>query len=202
MRILFAVLAVLAMVQARAGTDLVMSCDGAGAGSRLSSCAILRWAAPEASALVASCTSTCTWNSADSAWRTYGALSSGKVLRCTKDITPGTFKAGIGPDPCPDASKAWVSVNFVTRTARWTAPSANDDNSPLTDLAGYHVRVGPNAAGPWRLVASPTTTNITVLVDATERCAQIVARTRSGVEGIPSVTCVNQPGAVTDARFE
>ena len=58
-----------------------------------------------------------------------------------------------------DSSAAWAGH----RTASWTAPTTNEDGSPLTDLAGYRLyrcAVTPCTRGAGALigtVAAPTT---------------------------------------------
>lgn len=192
--------------------DLVMSCPSATVGAPLNSCLTLQWSESRSDTKVASCLSTCTWNSLDSQWRTFGTLpADAKVLRCTKDIPADvSFRAGSGVDPCPPEAKTWALANasLIVRTASWRAPTSREDNTPLLDLAGYRLSVAERETGPWRLVAVPQATSaemrVQVSVSALERCAQLVARTGAGEESQPRTVCLKlaPPGAVDDFRFE
>ena len=41
------------------------------------------------------------------------------------------------------------TIMAVSTTLSWQAPTTNEDGSPLTDLAGYTIRWGMNAGGPY-----------------------------------------------------
>ncbi len=180
-----------------------MACDKTVLGSRLNACAVLRWTKPAPETLVAStANATSNWGSADAQWRAYSSAL--RVLRCKADIPQDqSFRAGIGPDPCPESQKTWASTAaMILRTARWSAPVSNDDYSPLTDLAGFHVSVSETLSGPWRLVASPTGTSVQIQVTPAERCVSVLARTTTGIQGEPRMVCVNKPAPVTDLVLE
>lgn len=199
----------LGLSSAHAATELSMLCDsGTTTGARLNACVTLEWAVPQPESFVASCLSTCTWTSADSAWRKFSELPSGaKWLRCSADITPASFTAGVpGVDPCPDGAKHWAAdSNQITRTARWLAPTTNTDGTVLTDLAGYRLSVAESEAGPWRLVAVPGASAsamvVPVAVTAVERCAQLVARTGAGQESAPKTACLQAAPPMSGENF-
>lgn len=204
MRLPIIVLIALLACEVHAAPNLAMACDKAVAGSALKTCSSLKWTEPTASTLVASTVNaTSNWTSPDAQWRPYALAV--RVLRCSKDITPNqSFRAGVGPDPCPESAKAWLPIltDMITRTAKWTAPVSNDDFSPLIDLAGYHVSVAETLNGPWRLVASPKATQVEIQTKPSERCVSVVARTTTGIQGEARRVCVNKPSLVTDLTFE
>jgi hypothetical protein len=71
-------------------------------------------------------------------------------------------------------------------TLAWSAPTLNDDGTPLTDLVGYHVYVGPDASHLTSQVniATAATTNYSIsgLVSGTTYYFAVTAVNSAGQE--------------------
>jgi hypothetical protein len=76
-------------------------------------------------------------------------------------------------------------------TLTWTVPTANTDGTALTDLVGWTVRYGTNAANlsMTKLVNGASTTTLTIdgLVAGTYYF-DVKARNAAGIESAPSAT--------------
>lgn len=91
--------------------------------------------------------------------------------------------------------RASVSVTISKQSAptvigsadlRWSAPSANNDGSPLTDLSGYRVEYGPSEQSLLLSISTPAT-SVTV-PNLTQGAWYFAVRavTASGMESAPS----------------
>jgi fibronectin type 3 domain-containing protein len=69
-------------------------------------------------------------------------------------------------------------------TLAWSEPTQNDDGTPLTDLVGYHVYVGPDA--------SHLTSQVNIATAATTNYA--ISGLVSGTTYYFAVTAVNSAG--------
>ena len=80
------------------------------------------------------------------------------------------------------SSPAFAAEPSPTFTLTWTSPTENEDGSPLTDLAGYHVYVGrsPEALLPFWFTISQRIVLPHAVFDA--RYFAVSAVNTSGVE--------------------
>ena len=110
-----------------------------------------------------------------------GGGSSGSVSSVTPPASTAPSVPTTPANPAPN----------VTGTAEltWTAPTQNEDGSPLTNLAGYKVRYGqtPSTLTTIRDIANPATTTVTIEGLATGTWYFTVASyTNAGVESAPT----------------
>jgi hypothetical protein len=71
----------------------------------------------------------------------------------------------------------------------WTAPTLNEDGTPLTNLAGYKVRYGqtPGALTTTRDIANPATTSVTIEgLSSGTWYFTVASYTNAGVESAPT----------------
>ena len=76
-----------------------------------------------------------------------------------------------------------------TAELTWTAPTQNEDGTPLTNLAGYKVRYGqsPGALSQVRDIASPATTSVTIEgLSSGTWYFTVASYTNAGVESAPT----------------
>ena len=91
-----------------------------------------------------------------------------------------------GPAPTPTPPPTTVT-GFADLT--WSAPTQNEDGSPLTNLAGYKVRYGQSAGGLTQTVdvASPGTTTARIEgLAAGTWYFTVASYTNTGVESAPA----------------
>ena len=76
------------------------------------------------------------------------------------DGSPSGSIPGPAPTPVPPPSTPGTGLAELI----WTAPTRNEDGSPLSNLAGYNVRYGQSADGLTQIleIAEPATTTITI----------------------------------------
>ena len=96
--------------------------------------------------------------------------------------TPPTTPTNPAPtNPPPTASG--------TAELTWTAPTLNEDGTPLTNLAGYKVRYGqtPGTLTQVRDIANPATTSVTIEgLSSGTWYFTLASYTNAGVESAPT----------------
>jgi len=76
-----------------------------------------------------------------------------------------------------------------TVTLTWTAPTQNDDGTPLTNLAGYKLRYGTSATGLTQLVDIPNPTITSASIESLSAGTwyfTLSSYTTAGVESVPT----------------
>ena len=114
-----------------------------------------------------------------------GASGSTSSAAPPASIAPITPVNPAPTDPPPTNPPPTSSTAELT----WTAPTQNEDGTPLTNLAGYKVRYGqtPGALTEVRDIANPATTSVTVEGLSTGTWHFTVASyTNAGVESAPT----------------
>lgn len=78
-------------------------------------------------------------------------------------VSDGTVSAALPAFSITTSAAPQVPVNG-TATLSWQAPTQNTDNSPLTDLAGYHIAYGtsPSALDQIVTISAPGTTQYVI----------------------------------------
>jgi len=106
----------------------------------------------------------------------------------TSPITP-VNPAPTDPPPTnpPPTTPPPTSSGIAELT--WTAPTLNEDGTPLTNLAGYKVRYGqtPGALTTIRDIANPATTSVTIEgLSSGTWYFTVASYTNAGVESAPT----------------
>ena len=105
----------------------------------------------------------------------------------TSSTVPPASTAPITPTNPPPTSPPPATTGAAELT--WTAPTQNEDGTPLTNLAGYKVRYGqtPGALTEVRDIANPATTSVTIEGLSTGTWHFTLASyTNAGVESAPT----------------
>ena len=101
----------------------------------------------------------------------------------TAPVTPVTPPPVDPPPPSPPPATTGIAE------LTWTAPTLNEDGTPLTNLAGYKVRYGqaPGTLSQVRDIANPATTSVTIdgLTSGTWYFT-VASYTNAGVESAPT----------------
>ena len=105
----------------------------------------------------------------------------------TSAVAPPAPTAPITPtNPAPTTPPP-TSSGIAELT--WTAPTLNEDGTPLTNLAGYKVRYGqtPGALTTIRDIANPATTSVTIEgLSSGTWYFTVASYTNAGVESAPT----------------
>lgn len=182
-----ALLALLA-APAHAATGLVLGCNGQTSPPQRG----WVWVQPQADTVVLSANSASTTYNSGSCARFDAPFT--HVYTCPLDIAVGStawcegafaLKAGPVDPPTPPPPPPTV----YQRTFSWTLPTTNADGTPLTDLAGTVIRIGPTSgthpqSSP--LIAAPGTSYTWAGLAAGTYYAVAVAQDLSGNTSVPS----------------
>ena len=105
----------------------------------------------------------------------------------TSAAVPPASTAPIAPvNPAPTNPPPTTSG---TAELTWTAPTQNEDGTPLTNLAGYKVRYGqtPGTLTTIRDIANPATTTVTIEgLSSGTWYFTVASYTNAGVESAPT----------------
>ena len=107
----------------------------------------------------------------------------------TITASDGTSTASIGPFTIDVTAPTAPPPTTGSATLTWVAPTENTDKTPLTDLAGYYIHYGTNAAALTQSInvpsATTTTYEITGLTPGTYYF-EVIAYTSLGIQSAPS----------------
>jgi hypothetical protein len=91
------------------------------------------------------------------------------------------------PSPGPVTPPPSTAAGFADLT--WTAPTQNEDGSPLTNLAGYKIRYGQSTGGLTQTVDIGSPSTNTVHIDGLAAGTwyfTVASYTNTGVESAPA----------------
>ena len=113
-----------------------------------------------------------------------GGSTSAAVPPASVAPIPPVNPAPVDPPPTnpPPATSGTAELT-------WTAPTLNEDGTPLTNLAGYKVRYGqtPGALSQVRDIANPATTSVTIEgLSSGTWYFTVASYTNAGVESAPT----------------
>jgi hypothetical protein len=99
---------------------------------------------------------------------------------------PGTTTPPITPSPTPTPPPPAVTGSAELT---WTAPTMNEDGTPLTNLAGYKVRYGQSETALTKTLDLPRPSTTTARIDGIASGTwyfSVTAYTNTGVESRPT----------------
>lgn len=105
----------------------------------------------------------------------------------TINASDGGTTASIGPFTIEVTAAPPPTTGSATLT--WVAPTENTDGTPLTDLAGYYIHYGTNAAALTQSISVPSATTTTYEISSLAPGTyyfEIIAYTSLGTQSAPS----------------
>lgn len=177
-------------------TVLVRSCPTQPTTTGFSACTNSQWSVPAAQLTLDVLRSGI---AADQWIKPTQLIAGDRVFACTDpSVTAGAFKAC--PTNLAGQTNNWLDaskVSFGTTppaaaghiTWSWQAPTTNSDNTPLTDLAGYHLYVRSQAVATYPapvVITNPSTQQYLSTNLIGNQCAEITAFNLAGLEGVTS----------------